>query len=84
MKKWVAQQAEREKEAKEKKKKKLEKLLEQPRHEFKDEDYDKERSALPEKVEDAVLKGLEASCSTVKRKPDDNKSKIPKKKPKLW
>ncbi|CAG9762601.1 unnamed protein product [Ceutorhynchus assimilis] len=84
LKKWVAQQADREKEAKEKKKKKLEKLLEQPKHEFKDEEYDKERSVLPEKVEDAVLQGLEASCSTSKRKIEDSKNKIPKKKPKLW
>jgi len=50
---------------------------------FKDEEYDKERSALPEMVEDAVLKGLEASCSSTKRKTDD-KCKIPKKRPKLW
>ncbi|XP_050306144.1 replication stress response regulator SDE2 [Anthonomus grandis grandis] len=85
LKKWVSQQAEREKEAKEKKKKKLEKLLEKPKHEFKDEEYDKERESLPEQVEDAVLKGLEAGCSTTKRKPDESdKSKIPKKKPKLW
>lgn len=81
LKKWVAQQAEREKEAKERKKKKLEKLCEQPKHEFKDTEYDKERSALPEMVEDAVSKGMEASC---KRKADDKPEKIPKKKKKLW
>ena len=80
----MADQAEREKEAKEKRKKKLEKQCERPKHEFNDQDYDKERMALPEKVEDAVLKGLEASCSSSKRKGNDSKSKVVKKKPKLW
>ncbi|KAL1512804.1 hypothetical protein ABEB36_002330 [Hypothenemus hampei] len=83
LKKWVAQQAEREKELKEKKKKKLEKLLEQPKHEFKDENYDKERTELSEKIEDAVLQGLEASCSGVKRKTTVHPGVV-KKKPKLW
>ncbi|XP_060536479.1 splicing regulator SDE2 [Cylas formicarius] len=83
LKNWISQQAEREKEAKERKKKKLEKLLENPKHEFKDDNYDKERSSLPEKVEDAVLKGLEASASSsVKRKHETQDG--PKKKRKLW
>lgn len=84
LKKWVAQQAEREKEEKERRKKKLEKMLEQPKHVFKDEEYDKERSTLPEKIEDAVLQGLEASCSGIKRKSDDVVKKPVKKKRKLW
>ncbi|CAH1164004.1 unnamed protein product [Phaedon cochleariae] len=82
LKNWIGQQADREKEAKERKKKKLERLCEKPRHEFKDEEYDKERSVLPEVVEDAVLQGLEASSSS-KRKATDEKP-VPKKKPKLW
>ncbi|XP_066245765.1 splicing regulator SDE2 [Euwallacea similis] len=85
LKKWVAQQADREKEEKDKKKKKLEKMLEEPKYDFKDEDYDKNRSELPEKIENAVLQGLEASCSGIKRKSEDVKRKVaPKKKPKLW
>lgn len=83
LKNWIAAQADREKEAAEKKQKKLERLIEKPKHEFKDEEYDKIRSALPEKVEDAVIQGLQASCST-KRKSDDSKSAVKKKKPKLW
>ncbi|KYB26758.1 splicing regulator SDE2 [Tribolium castaneum] len=83
LKNWIAAQADREKEAAEKKQKKLERLIEQPKHEFKDEEYDKIRSALPEKVEDAVLQGLQASCST-KRKSDEGKGSVKKKKPKLW
>ncbi|XP_076267704.1 splicing regulator SDE2 [Rhynchophorus ferrugineus] len=81
LKKWVAQQAEREKEAKERKQKKLEKLCEQPKHEFNDKEYDKERSVLPEKVEDAVIKGLEVSS---KRKPEEKTDEVPRKKKKLW
>lgn len=84
LKKWVAQQAEREKEEKERRKKKLEKMLEEPKHQFKDEEYDKERSTLPEKIEDAVLQGLEASCSGIKRKSEEVGKKPAKKKRKLW
>ncbi|VEN42221.1 unnamed protein product [Callosobruchus maculatus] len=86
LKNWINQQAEREKEAKERKKKKLERLCEKPKHEFKDEEYDKERSELPEIVEDALLQGLQASSSTVKRKSEDTKPviKSKKKKTKLW
>ncbi|RZC35776.1 Telomere Sde2 domain containing protein [Asbolus verrucosus] len=82
LKNWITAQAEREKEAAEKKQKKLERLIEQPKHEFKDEDYDKLRSDLPEKLEDAVTQGLKASCST-KRKIDDGKV-CKRKKAKLW
>lgn len=83
LKSWINQQAEREKEAKERKQKKLERLCETPKHEFKDEQYDKERSELPEIVEDAVIQGIQASCST-KRKATDKKTIIKKKKAKLW
>lgn len=85
LKNWIAAQAEREKEAAERKKKRLERLCQQPKHEFKDENYDKERSALPEKVEDAVEQGLKASSSgNNKRKHTDINKSIKKKKPKLW
>lgn len=56
-----------------------------PKHEFKDEQYDKERSELPEKVVDAVEQGLKvagASAVAVKRKKETKDVK--KKKPKLW
>lgn len=61
-------------------------MCRQPKHEFKDEKYDKERSALPEKVEDAVEQGLKMAGSSgngMKRKSDNDKS-IKKKKLKLW
>ncbi|KAF5271721.1 hypothetical protein FQA39_LY08044 [Lamprigera yunnana] len=85
LKTWITQQVDRETEAAEKKKKKLEKLCEKPRHEFKDEAYDMERSVLPEKVEDAVLQGLEAANKGMsgKRKQNNDRT-VKKKKPKLW
>lgn len=91
LKNWIAAQAEREKETAARRQKKLERLCEQPRHEFKDEEYDKERSALPENVEDAVTQGFEAvaaastSGSQKRRKANDIGSGVTaKKKRKLW
>ncbi|GJQ66174.1 hypothetical protein Trydic_g4234 [Trypoxylus dichotomus] len=83
LKKWITQQAEREKEAAERKQRKLEKLCEEPKHKFKDDKYDNERSQLPEIVENAVSQGLKASCpGTSKRKA--NTTGNCKKKRKLW
>lgn len=68
-------------------KRKLERLCQKPKHEFKDEDYDKERSALPEKVEDAVEQGLKVAGSSGnnnKRKQSNTDVGIKKKRPKLW
>ncbi|XP_057663849.1 splicing regulator SDE2 [Diorhabda carinulata] len=86
LKNWINQQAEREKEAKERRRKKLEKQCEQPKHEFKDPEYDKERSELPEIVEDAVLQGLQASSSSSMSTKRKHVQDVPikKKKPKLW
>lgn len=83
LKNWINQQAEREKQAEDRRQKKLERLCQKPKHEFKDETYDKERSALPEKVEDALEQGMKASCSASgKRKKDEINGK--KKKAKMW
>ncbi|KAK5647656.1 hypothetical protein RI129_002548 [Pyrocoelia pectoralis] len=85
LKTWIAQQVDREKEAADNKQKKLEKLCEPPRHEFKDELYDKERSVLPERVEDAVLQGLKvAECKESLKRKQDTTCSVKKKKPKLW
>jgi len=61
LKKWIAEQADREREAVEKKKKKLEKLSQEPKHEFVDEKYDKDRSEMVHKVHSAVEEGLKAA-----------------------
>ncbi|KAF5289865.1 hypothetical protein FQR65_LT01999 [Abscondita terminalis] len=85
LKTWITQQVDREKEAAKNKQKKLERLCEKPRHEFKDDNYDKERSVLSENVEEAVLQGLQASTSVQVGKRKQNSNDIlKKKKPKLW
>jgi len=57
LKNWIAQQAERERETAERRRRKLERLQEQPKHNFHDQTYEKERSKLTENVSDAVEKG---------------------------
>lgn len=64
LKKWIAEQAEREREAAERKKKKLERLQAEPKHEFSDPNYDKARSELIEKVYDAVEEGIKVASTT--------------------
>lgn len=85
LKTWIEQQVEREKEVEDRKRKKLENMCQKPKHDFKDEAYFKERSELPDKVEDAVLQGLknaETGKAGQKRKKND-KGKETKKR-KLW
>lgn len=60
-------------------------MCQEPKHDFKDEAYFKERSELPDKVEDAVLQGLKnAETSKVGQKRKNNVDRKGKKKPKLW
>lgn len=80
LKKWISQQAEREREAEERKKKKLEKLSAEPKIEFNDKNYETERSDLVEKIGDSVEQGMKASTSS---KRTCEKDKKPKKKRKL-
>lgn len=83
LKSWIDKQATREEEAVERRKKKLERLCAQPKHEFKDKNYEIERSSLTEKVGDAVEEGfklaMEAGGSGAKRK-HENKAKRHKQK----
>lgn len=73
LKAWIEKQAKREKEAVERKKKKLEKLCAEPKHEFRDQRYDKERSELTERVGDAVEEGFKAAGpSGIKRKQEED------------
>ncbi|KAK2583735.1 hypothetical protein KPH14_009653 [Odynerus spinipes] len=74
LKAWIEKQAKREEEAAERKKKKLERLCAVPKHEFKDQTYEKERSILTERIGDAVEEGFRAAVagsSGVKRKHED-------------
>ena len=80
LKAWIEKQGKREEEAAERKKKKLERLCTEPRHEFKDQTYERERSVLTERVGDAVEEGFKVATSGIKRKCDTelkpNKKKI--------
>lgn len=80
LKAWIEKQGKREEEAAERKKKKLERLCAEPRHEFKDQTYERERSALTERVGDAVEEGFKAATSGVKRKPEEEEEAKPAKK----
>lgn len=91
LKNWIAQQAEREREAAERKRKKLERLHAEPKHKFHDTTYEEERSMLTEKVSDAVEQGFKVASSSgssvvsQKRKaPSTETSAAKKKKPRLW
>ncbi|OXU22715.1 hypothetical protein TSAR_011326 [Trichomalopsis sarcophagae] len=83
LKAWIDKQSKREEEAAERKKRKLAKLCAEPKHEFKDKSYDEQRSALAERVEDAVEVGFAAaSTSATKRAADESAKTNPKKKKK--
>ncbi|XP_046392683.1 replication stress response regulator SDE2 [Ischnura elegans] len=77
LKNWIAQQADREREAAEKRKKKLERLCAEPKHEFQDKEYEKQRSDLSEKVWDAVDQGMKASTSSCSMPSTSQKRKLP-------
>lgn len=85
LKNWIAQQAEREREALERKRKKLERLCREPKHEFNEESYDQQRANLTENISDSVEQGFKASVSKSvvgKRKPDETEEEL-NKKPKI-
>lgn len=87
LKNWISQQAEREREAAERRKKKLERLCIEPKHDFTDQSYEKERSELSEKVYDAVEQGFRSastSSSCPKRKLETEEKVQKKKKSCLW
>lgn len=100
LKNWIAQQADREKEVSENRKKRLERLCQEPKHEFKDDKYNESRSNMSEEINSAIDKGISAAstrdkCSVdLKRKLNDesgpsSKSRCmprptTKKKKKLW
>lgn len=77
LKNWIAQQAEREREALERKRKKLERLCKEPKHEFNEESYDQQRANLTESISDSVEQGFKASVS--KRKSDEPEEELNKK-----
>lgn len=92
LKAWLEKQKDVEIEKQEKKKQKLERLLQEPKFEFNDKEYEKARSEMTEKIDDAVEQGfkkaveLAGSSGAIKRKAaeaGDGKAKK-KKKTTLW
>ncbi|XP_065216502.1 splicing regulator SDE2 [Planococcus citri] len=82
LKNWLAQKQEREREAAERKRKKLERLLQEPKVEIKDEEYNQQRSMLTENISDSVELGLKQAVNNgTKRKAEEapSTSKKPKK-----
>lgn len=74
LKSWIEKQAEHKKEAAERRKRKLERLCAEPKHEFKDQNYEKRRSTVSDMIEEAVEQGLKcaaADCLTMKRKREE-------------
>ncbi|KAK9306050.1 hypothetical protein QLX08_003114 [Tetragonisca angustula] len=80
LKAWIEKQGKREEEAAERKKKKLERLCTEPKHEFKDQIYERERLVLTERVGDAVEEGFKIATSGIKRKYHNTKDEPNKKK----
>lgn len=92
---WLEKQKNAPEDQKVKFQKKIEKLLSKPKHDFKDEDYEQQRTELTQNIDEAVEQGFkkvsEAAATSsgeknLKRKAEDNsKSKKKKKKAKgLW
>ncbi|XP_043469737.1 replication stress response regulator SDE2 [Leptopilina heterotoma] len=78
---WLEKQSKSKDEASERKKRKLDKLCSEPKHEFKDQKYDNERSVLTERVADAVEEGFKAAASTSRlKRPSETEKAINKKK----
>jgi hypothetical protein len=84
LKNWINNKAELEKERKEKRRKKLERMVEEPKVDFKDSKYEAAMSEMTEKVASALEQGLKATAgsSGVKR-PAETVEKAKKKK-KIW
>ncbi|XP_016076716.1 PREDICTED: protein SDE2 homolog [Miniopterus natalensis] len=60
---WVKQQAEREAEKEQKRLERLQRKLAEPRHCFTNPDYQQQCHEMAERLEDSVLKGMQASSS---------------------
>ncbi|XP_057584906.1 splicing regulator SDE2 [Hippopotamus amphibius kiboko] len=62
---WVKQQAEREAEKEQKRLERLQRKLAEPRHCFTSPDYQQQCHEMAERLEDSVLKGMQAASSKV-------------------
>ncbi|XP_010897406.1 replication stress response regulator SDE2 isoform X2 [Esox lucius] len=60
---WLKKQADREAEKEQKRLERLERKLAEPKHQFTDPNYERQCHDLSERLEDSVLKGMQASSS---------------------
>lgn len=86
LKAWLEKEQDKKSDTYAKKKKKLERLLSQPKHDFKDEEYDQARSELTANVDEAVTKGFEKIQQQQPSGSSNNKRTLPQSTPKtkLW
>ncbi|XP_005465984.1 splicing regulator SDE2 isoform X2 [Oreochromis niloticus] len=61
---WLKKQAEREAEKEQRRLERLQRKLNEPKHQFTDAEYQQQCHDLSERLEDSVLKGLQASSSS--------------------
>lgn len=64
---WLKKQSEREAEKEQRRLERLQKKLAEPKHHFTDSQYTQQCHELSERLEDSVIKGLQASCSSTVR-----------------
>ncbi|NXK55815.1 SDE2 regulator, partial [Chauna torquata] len=74
---WVKQQAEREAEKEQRRLERLQRKLAEPRHFFANPDYQQQCHEMSERLEDSVLKGLQATSSKVVSPGSGNSRKRP-------
>lgn len=87
---WLKKQAEREAEKEQRRLERLQRKLSEPKHQFTDPEYQQQCHDLSERLEDSVIKGLQASCggqvkaddASATKRPNSDQSEQPHKKKK--
>ncbi|KFO93425.1 Protein SDE2, partial [Buceros rhinoceros silvestris] len=74
---WVKQQAEREAEKEQRRLERLQRKLAEPKHFFTNPDYQRQCHEMAERLEDSVLKGLQATSSRMVSPESGNSRKRP-------
>ncbi|XP_015226906.1 PREDICTED: protein SDE2 homolog isoform X2 [Cyprinodon variegatus] len=74
---WLKKQAEREAEKEQRRLERLQRKLAEPKHQFTDPEYQRQCHDLSERLEDSVLKGLQASSSGQVKAGDSSAAKRP-------
>ncbi|KAB5526132.1 hypothetical protein PHYPO_G00148240 [Pangasianodon hypophthalmus] len=62
---WLKKQADRDAEKEQRRLERIQRKLAEPKHHFTDSEYEQQCHDLSERLEDSVLKGMQASCSGV-------------------